>query len=84
MSFIALVKKMFDELRKMDDMGFKTWITSVRELASRDHISLYSELELDAFKKVCTDAVEQKFIAEWQNEVKNESKYSILRTCRKC
>ena len=52
-------------------MGFKTWITSVRELASCYDISLNSELEFDAFKKVCTDAVEQKFIAEWQNDVKN-------------
>ena len=65
MSSNALVKKVFDELKKMDDMGFKTWITSVRELASRYDISLNSELEFDAFKKVCTDAVEQEFIAEW-------------------
>ena len=83
MSSNALVKKVFDELKKMDDMGFKTWITSVRELASRYDISTNSELEFDAFKKVCTDAVEQKFIAEWQNDVKNESKYPILRTYRK-
>ena len=83
MSTNALVKKVFDKLKKMDDMGFKTWITSVRELASRYDISLNSELEFDAFKKVCTDAVEQKFIAEWQNDVENESKYPILRTYRK-
>ena len=70
MSSNALVKKVFDELKKIDDMGFKTWITSVRELASRYDISLNSKLEFDAFKKVCRDAVEQKFIAEWQNDVK--------------
>ena len=51
MSSNALVKKVFDELKKMDDMGFKTWITSVRELASRYDISLNSKLEFDAFKK---------------------------------
>ena len=45
------ILKWFDELKKMDDMGFKTWITSVWELASRYHISLNSELEFDAFKK---------------------------------
>ena len=70
MSSNALVKKVFDELKKIDDMGFKTWITTVRELASRYDISLNSELEFDAFKKVCTDAVDQKFIAEWQTDVK--------------
>ena len=70
MSSNAMVKKVFDELKKIDDMGFKTWITSVRELASRYDISLNSELEFDAFKTVCTGAVEQKFIAEWQNDVK--------------
>ena len=64
MSSNALVKKVFDELKKMDDMGFKTWITSVRELVSRYDIALNSELEFDEFKKVCTGAVEQKFIAE--------------------
>ena len=51
MSSNALVKKVFDELKKMDDMGFKTWITTVRELASRYDISLNSELEFDAYKK---------------------------------
>ena len=52
----------------------------MRELASRYDISRNTELEFDTFKKVCADAVDQKFI---QNDVKHESKYPILRTYRK-
>ena len=34
----AMVKRVFDELTKLDDIGFKTWISSVRELASQYNI----------------------------------------------
>ena len=40
MSSNTLMKRVFDKLTKLDDIGFKTWFSSVRELASRYNISL--------------------------------------------
>ena len=76
----SLVKRVFYELTNLDDMGFKTWVTSVRELASRYNMSLDSELNVNVFKQKCQQALNQKFISDWQFEINDESKHPILKT----
>ena len=76
----SLVKRVFYELTNLDDMGFKTWVTSVRELASRYNMSLDSELNVNLFKQKCQQALNQKFILDWQFEINDESKHPILKT----
>ena len=46
-----LVRRVFYELTNWDDMGFKTWETSVREPVSRYNMSLDSELNVNVYKK---------------------------------
>ena len=46
-----LVKRVFYELTNLDDLGFKTWVASVRELASSYNMSLDSELNVNVFNK---------------------------------
>ena len=58
MSSNTLVKWVFDELTKLDDIGFKTWISSVRELASRYNISLDNEQPIEIFKRECQEKLE--------------------------
>ena len=53
MSSNTLVKRVSDELTKLDDIGFKTWIYSVRELASRYNISLDNKQPIEIFKREC-------------------------------
>ena len=72
----SLVKRVFYELTNLDDMGFKTWVTRVRELA----LSLDSELNVNVFKQKCQQALNQKFISDWQFEINDESKHPILKT----
>ena len=51
----SLAKRVFYELRNLIDTGFKTWVTSVRELlASRYSVSLDREL-VNVFKQTCQE-----------------------------
>ena len=78
-----LVKRVFCELTNLDDMGFKTWVTSVRELASRYNMLFDSELNVNVFKqKYKQQALKQKFISDWQLEINYESKHPVLKTCK--
>ena len=49
----SLAKRVFFELTNLNGMGFKTWVTSVRELASHYCVSLDSELNVNVFKPKC-------------------------------
>ena len=76
----SLVKQVFYELTNLDHMGFKTWVTSLRKLASRYNMSLDSELNVNVFKQKFQQALIQKFISDWQLENNDESKHPILKT----
>ena len=82
MSGKALVKQVFDELYRLDSIGFNTWISSVRELASHYNIELHLEKRTDLFKKECQEILERKLIKDWCDEIKDEVKHPILRTYR--
>ena len=73
-------KRVFYELKKLNDMGFKTWVTSVRELASRYNVSIDSELDVNVFKQKCQEMFARKFILDWQNKIVDDSKHPILKT----
>ena len=53
MSDNYLVNKVFINLRNLADMGFRTWITSVRELTSKYNVRLDNELTEHVFKLEC-------------------------------
>ena len=80
MSSNTLVKRVFDELTKLDDIGFKTWISSVRELASRYNISLDNEQPIEIFKRECQEKLECHFVAKWLHDINDEAHNSITRT----
>ena len=61
-------------------MGFKTWVTSVRELAIRYNVSIDNELDVNVLKQKCQETLERKFILDWQNEIVDDSKHPILKT----
>ena len=78
----SLVKKVFINLRNLADMGFRTWITSVRELASKYDVPLDNELTEHEFKLECINSLERTFISEWENEINDTNKFPSLRTYR--
>ena len=76
----SLAKRVFYELKNLNDMGFKTWVTSVRELASRYNVSIDSELDVNVFKQKWQETLERKLILDWQNEIIDDSKHPIFKT----
>ena len=80
MSSNTLVKRVIDELTKLDDIGFKPWISSVRELGSRYNISSDYEPPIEIFKRECQEKLECHFVAQWFYNINDESHNQIIRT----
>ena len=81
MSSNNLVKRVFDELTKMDDIDiFRTWIPSVLELASRYNTSLDYEQPIEIFKRECQEKLECHFVAKWLYDINDEAHNPIVRT----
>ena len=82
MSSNNLVKRVFDELTKMDDIGFKTWISSVRELESRYNLSLDYEQSIEIFKGACQEKLECHVVTKLLYDINDEAHNPIIKkTC---
>ena len=55
----SLVKKVFINFKNLADMGFRTWITSMLELASKYDVPLDNELTEHEFKVECVKSLER-------------------------
>ena len=62
----SLVKKVFINLMKLNDMVFRTWVTGVRALAYYD-VLLDNPMTGDMFKLECETSIEHIFISDWEN-----------------
>ena len=56
----SLVKTVFDNLRNLDDMGFRNCVTNVRELVSPYYVPLDNELTGGMFILKCEHALGRK------------------------
>lgn len=76
-----IVKKVFNELTKLHDMGFPTWIGKVCDLAQEYSIdNLEMDIGVSEFKARCKNKVFSKFIVDWQEAVCNLEKNPLLIT----
>ena len=74
------MKGVYHELTKLDDIGFKTWNSSVRELASRYNLSLDYDQHIEIFKRECQEKLECRFGAKWLYDINDEAHNPIVRT----
>src|SRR6056300_1576225 len=74
----SLVNRVYKELAKFHQLGFKTWVTNTYEILNR--FELHFNSDLDKFKRNCKQVVKDKFITMWKNELINIEKNPILRT----
>jgi hypothetical protein len=74
----SLVSRVYKELSKFHQLGFKTWVTSSYEILHS--LGLWFDSDLDKFKRNCKNVVKEKFITNWENELNNIEKNPILRT----
>ena len=76
-----IVKLVFEELRRLGDQGFQTWISKACELANSCGIesNMITCSDKDEFKIHCKQIVMNKYINVWQQELIAQTK-PILRT----
>ena len=79
-----IVKQVYDELKRLGDQGFQTWITKACELARSYGLDPTTIVCVDKqqFKKHCKQLVMQRFVDAWQ-ELRELNK-PILRTYSAC
>ena len=68
----TVVKKVFDELCRLRDMGFNTWTGKVCELAEN--------CDVDQFKKICKFNTSSQFKSTWYSNIHNFTDNPLLRT----
>ena len=73
-----LVKKVYNELARLDSLGFSTWVTKAFQLSESIGINA-AECEPNNFKSVCKQLVSIKFVTQWESELQNCGETSILR-----
>ena len=76
-----ILKLVFEELRRLGDQGFQTWISKAYELANNcGHDSnMIACADKKLFKGHCKEFVMKKFVNMWQQELITQTK-PILRT----
>lgn len=76
----CLVKKVFNELQRLESVGINTWVTSVRELALRNQIDIDHGINPRYFKTNCKLLLRHNFVNNWQSHLNDEIHNPILRT----
>ena len=76
-----IVKLVFEELRRLGDQGFQTWISKAYELANSCGLDsdMIACADKKLFKRHCKEFVMKKFVNRWQQELTTQTK-PILRT----
>ena len=74
----SIVRQVYNELFKLHQMGFVTWVTRVGELV--DTYSINIDDSPAKFKSECTRSVFGKFTHAWSEDVQNIQRNPILRT----
>ena len=74
----SIVKQVYNELVKLHQLGFKTWVTQVSELVDTYHIDI-DNIPAE-FKFECKESVANSFFDTWMEQVQNTHSNPIPRT----
>ena len=74
----SIVRQVYNELLKLHQMGFVTWVTRVGDMV--DTYSINIDDSPAKFKSECKRSVFGKFTHEWSEDVQNIQRNPILRT----
>ena len=78
MSNNSIVKQVYNELFKLHQMGFVTWVTTVGELV--ETYSMNIDDSPAKFKSECKRSVFGEFTRKWTEDVQNIQRNPIMRT----
>ena len=74
----SIVKRVYEELNNLHQIGFNNWVSDVHKLI--DYYNLDITLDCSKFKSVCKRSVNEDYKKRWFLELKNLVKNPILRT----
>ena len=74
-----LVRRAFDCLMSLHNLGFNTWIGSVKELARRLQFDI-EDTNISNFKLTCKNHVRNSFIENWTHQINDIHTNPIVRT----
>ena len=78
MSANCVVKQVYNELKSLHDVNFTTWVTHAEVLLGQYNIDI--ELDRNHFKSLCKQAVQDRFISDWEDGMNDIVKHPILLT----
>ena len=78
-----ITKQVFNELCRLNSLGFKNWVSKVCVLAQKYHVNIDDEHPTLYFKQLCKETVLNSFKSDWTYNVQNVIKNPILRTYTK-
>ena len=79
----SIVKQVYNELAKLHQLGFTTWVTHVNEMVDTYLLDMYRIqiwISVAEFKSECKRIVGNRFINMWTEQVQNIHSNPILRT----
>ena len=76
----TVVKQVYNELSKLSNCGFATWVSRVRDLANMHNVELYNVGDPKTYKARCKSAIVSNFKQNWQAKLHDLNKYPIMRT----
>ena len=74
----SLVKQVYNELTNLDELGFTTWVSKIKEIATVHNLDITCDTSV--FKIACRKGVRSNFIMDWTNELHDIDKNPMLRT----
>ena len=72
----TVVKQVYNELSKLSNCGFTTWVSHVLYLANMHNVEMYNVGDLKSYKARCKSNLKQN----WQAELHEFNKYPIIKT----
>ena len=76
----SIVKQVYNELVKLHQLGFKTWVTQVSELVDTYHLDIDRPTIPAELKFEGKESVANRFIDRWMEQLQNTHSNPILRT----
>ena len=80
MSDDSMPKIVFDELMKLDNLGFSTWVTSVKSLALNYSVDLFNSEYKDVYIQNIKRSVISQYQSKWLESINNIDQNPLLRT----
>ena len=78
----TLVKKVFNELSRLDNLSFPTWVSKVREKAAEFDLDLYVDFNATNFKRLVTRQLKIFYLISWHIELIEKSKLNCYNTLK--